>query len=605
MRKIKDIVCGLLCAVCFPIWVSDTTLAFSNSIFSVACFAVCAGVFRRADLCRRNVRMKKYTAALGFLYSGMIACGYALEKTGHVPYESLKFWLVVLLYAYTISALLCIVWEQLELVGEALGKASAEGMIAGKLDRVINMLLSRPVVMMLLILLCWLPCYISTFPGNFVYDATEEYYQMTKGYDGDFPMLHSALTVRLIAYAYALTGSHNTGIAIYVVVQMVLLAALFSHILTDLHRTGINNMLLGVMLVYYAAFPVIAMLATCTVRDVMFGGLLMYVVFLLYMMGRDRKLFFSSVIRPVALGAALVLTLFSRNNNAGLLIAVVFGVIGLLIGLGAGKENKRGRNIFFLTMACSWAVLGMILPLLCRPMNPPTTGAAISLMTQSISRAYIEEQDSWTEEEREAFGLFFENTQRVVYNPKNADPTKFNYIGKQEMFGEFFRLWMKIGLKYPTCYLDAILANTMQMWFPNCVIDGYSYENPEYLRRYEKSYFVFEDEIDPPGKHLLLLPKVRAFYNKIAQKISFEKIPVLSMLFSLGFQFWLLLNCCFLAAYKRARALYTPLAVILLYMLFCACVPLVLIRYFCVIFFAAPVLMVFILQMEKAARIQE
>ena len=600
MRKIYQAVWALLCTICFPIWISDTTLAFSNSIFSVAFFSACLWVFRREDACPCDTRMKRYTLVLGFLFSAMTACGYALENHGYIPYGDVKYLAVIAAYGGAISALLRIIWKRLERTEKALSESEAA--MSG-LERIVHGVLRHPAVVMLLLFVCWLPCYISTFPGNFVYDATAEYYQMTKGYDGDFPMLHSALIVRLIAYAYALTGSHNTGIAIYVIVQMALLAALFAFMLCDLHRLGISCLPLGAMLVYYAASPVIAILATCTVRDVMFGALLMYAVFLLYVMYRDKKAFFSSPIRPAVLGVVLVLTLFSRNNNAGMLMAIAFGLVGLLIGWSAGKENRRGRRVLWGAMILCWAFLGAALPVLCRPMNPPTTGAAISLMTQSISRAYIEKQDLWTEKEKDAFARFFENTQNIAYNPENADLTKFNYIGKKEEFGDFFKLWTAVGLKCPACYLDAILANTRQMWFPDCVIDGYMYNDPEYLKRYEKSYFHFGDEIDAPGEHLLLLPQVRAYYNRIAQKISFERIPVISMLFSIGFQFWLLLNCCFYAAYKRMRVLYMPLAVILVYMLLGMCVPLVLVRYFCMIFFAAPLIIIFTLQPEKAAGI--
>ena len=159
---------------------------------------------------------------------------------------------------------------------------------------------------------------------------------------------------------------------------------------------------------------------------------------------------------------------------------------------------------------------------------------------------------------------------------------------------EFLVFWCKMGLKHSGCYLDAILDNTKQMWFPGCVVDGYN-ESGIY-EGYDKCYYSFNERIAKPGTHMQYFPKVREFYTDIGLYISFEKIPVVSMLFSIGFQFWFLLNSLFYVVYRRCKGLYLPLVLITGYMLISAFVPLVLLRYFAGIFFAFPMILVFTFQ---------
>ena len=597
MKSILYLALALICVICWPVWISDTTLAFSNSILSVAVFAALLWILCLDARTTSDRRLKRYTLTLGLLFSLMTAFGHAIEQFGRVPYESGRFWFAILVFSWVFSAVLRLVWQGVFSV-----EAQLEGgkCLPGWMNAVCRRMFARMWLPAAVLLMCWLPCYLAVFPGNFVYDATEEYYQITYGYDGDFPMLHSALIVRILAYARALTGSYNVGIAIYTIVQMVLLALMFAYILRWFFCEDMHPALLLAGLVYYALFPVIAMLTTCTVRDVLFSALLVLTIFLLYQLRRNPTAFFASKFRAALLGIVLVTTCYARNNNAGMLFGVLLALAGLMIICLAGKRNRHGAMIFLSTAVSCCVVLSVSLSILCRPMNPPTGGAAISLLTQSINRAYTQKKENWTEQEKETFHAFFEDADHIYYNPVNGDSTKFNYLGEEEDLGRFLRFWAQIGRKYPACYADAILANTSQMWFPDSVVDGYSYSDPEFMRRYEKSYFNLEEIIDSPGEHVGLLPGVLAFYNAIAQKISFEKIPVISMLFSIGFQFWVLLNAWFMARYRKARAVGLALGLLLLYMICSAFTPLVLLRYYAAVFFAVPVILILTIQMKKS-----
>jgi hypothetical protein len=95
---------------------------------------------------------------------------------------------------------------------------------------------------------------------------------------------------------------------------------------------------------------------------------------------------------------------------------------------------------------------------------------------------------------------------------------------------------------------------------------------------------------------MLYFPKVREYYKNIGLYISFEKIPIISMFFSIGFQFCIVLNCVFYIGYRRCKYLYLPVAIVLGYTIISAFLPLVLLRYFAMLFFAFPMTVVFTIQ---------
>ena len=75
------------------------------------------------------------------------------------------------------------------------------------------------------------------------------------------------------------------------------------------------------------------------------------------------------------------------------------------------------------------------------------------------------------------------------------------------------------------------------------------------------------------------------------------------MLFSIGFQLWLLLFCLFYALARKRRSLLLPIAALLIYVLCSAFTPLVLLRYYGALFLAMPIIVgsVFCPPAEKQA----
>lgn len=600
MKRFFHVIFAFICTLLFPAFVCDSSLLFSYSPMPLIFMAGIYWLLDCAGRQRWGKRIQVYTHILGSLLSVMTAFGCYLEAQGSIPYKSLRLITAVAIYSHVFANILCLLWTYLQRWELSLSKNGNQSRAFQLLSRGLDSLLSRPFWVAAVLLLCWMPCYISAFPGNFYCDAAAEFAQYTQGYFGDFPMLHSVLIIAFLNVGHFFTGTYNAGIAAYVIVQILLLALLFTHILCHFRQSGINAVLLGALTAFYAAFPLIHVLVTTSVRDVLFSGLLVYTVFQIYQLARCPESFFHSVRQPLVLGITVALTVLSRDNGTGLLLFYVLCVVGLGVLLGCRRKSRRGAGIFAVSMVGGYLLIHLALAAVCQPYTPAQLSSSLTFFTQPLARAYFYENDSWTEDQKARFEEYFD-MENLRYVPENGDGTKGCCYVDKNTLKPFLRFWVSMGIRYPGCYMDAILANTRQMWFPGSVVDGYVESGDWHT---EKTLFFFLDEIEKPGEHRLLLPKVRDFYQKLGLSITFEKIPVVSMLFSIGFQFWLLLNCFFYASYRRYKHLYAPLAVLLSYTILSALVPLVCLRYFAALFFSFPVTIVFTLQPGKTGESQ-
>jgi len=189
IRSFVYVLYSFACTLLFPLFVSDTSLAFSNSAFSLLLFFAMFLLLKAEGKREGDSRRAKYTHVLGLLFSMMTAFGYSLDTYGNVAVGRLL--VPVILYTHVFAVLLSFIWRLLEKGDDEL-KRPAQG-IGKKLESIINWLAAHPVVFALIIIAAWVPAFLADFPGGFRYDATNEFNQSIYGYEGDFPLLHSAI----------------------------------------------------------------------------------------------------------------------------------------------------------------------------------------------------------------------------------------------------------------------------------------------------------------------------------------------------------------------------------------------------------------------------
>lgn len=586
-----NIIWALVSTIYFPKLIADETISFSNSYFSVLMMILIYIVLWRSATLARDRRREVLSHILGFLFAFLTAAGNALNVYGNIGFG--RIIIPVLVFAHVIAEVISLLWTWLVDFEKKLDKKTEYG-------KIIIWIFNHKYVITIALLLCWLPMFIADFPGRFWYDATGELDQINSGFRGDYPLLHSVIITRLLPCMYSLTGSYAFGVAIYVSVQMILIAIMYTDIVCTFAKRKVNKYLLLGIIIYCGLFNVIQILVVQEVRDIMFSALLTYLMFLFYLMTTGGDEYWNKVSNPIRLATVLVLTLLARNNNAGMTMIIVVSVVSLTVWLCYRKAHFKGVTVFTVTSIGEYIILGMILTALCQPLAPAAATSSMSVVSQSLARAYTYEKDEWEEDEIDELKRFM-NIEGLGYDPQNADHTKYLLYAEGQK-GELLKFWIKEGLRHPKSYINAYLANNQDMWFPDSVVDGYGWlldvEGQDYYGC-EKTYIWIGPKMEGSIEHYNLWPSVLEYYRKIGLFISFEKVPVISMLFSIGFNFWIILICMFYIIFRKKKKLYMSVIVLALYMFGSSFVPLVILRYFAAAFLAMPMIIVFLLQPDR------
>lgn len=589
-----DILFAYISTLFFPNLISDKSVLFSNSYFSILVFAFILFILRYERKLPKDKRREIYTHLLGLLFSFWTACGYSLDVYGEIRF--LHILLCILLFAHVLGAGISILWDLLQKADLFLSSEVKSAALL-KIDGFFRFLTSHPLVLTTIFFLCYIPLFIADFPGGFIYDATGELMQTSYGYNGNYPMLHSAIITYLLPITHRLFNSYNVGIAIYVICQMLLLSYVYSSLICTFYKQGANCIVVAVAAIYCGLFPVIQIFAVQEVRDILFSILLLYALLLFYTLQTNTSDFLKSVFEPIRLGLVFVLALLARNNNAGTIALLVVIVVSVALWFCYRKINIRGASLLSGSMILGYIIISLLLSLLCQPVRTTEKTGSLSLVSQSLARAYLYENKSWSDSEIEELSRYMD-IEDITYCSEDADVTKIK-IKKGVELKTIMPFWLKVGVKHPGCYFDAIMANSQNMWFPNSVVDGYKQFHTEpglTYYDYDKCYFYITDTLEPPAEHRNLLPGVLNFYTRIGLYLSFEKIPVVSMMFSIGFNIWILLNCLCYALYRKKSKLYLTLFILLGYVIVTSFVPIVLLRYFAALFLAMPIIILFTLQ---------
>ena len=586
MKLALDIALALIGAVLFPRITGDTANFVSGGLLGLVAFGALLAVLRCSWKEKPSLRLILASHGFGLLFALMTGIGFTLEVQWTVDYSAWQLWAAIGVYTHLYARLLSLIAAGIRKAQPALKKPIP----------VVDVIVGKAYIVFPMLLLCWLPAFLAMYPGNFVYDATKEYGQLENGWLQDLPMLHSVLITGLLSWSEEATGHVNTGIALFTAGQMVLMAAMYTHMLCRFRKLGANGGVLLGALLYCALFPGVHILASSTVRDVLFAALLTYSVFLLWLMCRDVKGFLGSWWKPIGPAVAVVLTVLARNNNTGKIMPWLLAAVAAVLFLVGGKKGWKGALSFGVTALCAFLALNAVLSGICVDAKAPSRNASKALMTQSLARAYTKEGESWEAGDKLQMIGFF-NLDNMRYIPESGDATKGRLkLSSYEREQEFTEFWLKMGKKYPAIYADAILLHTRAAWFPGAVMDGYQESKTASYPKYDKCWFYVGEDIEEPGVSESKWPELRSFYQDIALRTSYEKLPVISLLFSTAFHFWLVLVCLFGAVVTKARQLYLPLLVLVAYTVISMAVPIMLLRYFAALLLAFPIVLVVLLQ---------
>lgn len=579
----------------------EKRLGYSNSILSVFLFCLLFGVLKRAlapGFSGENFSGEKrrwvLPALFGLLFSGCMVFGAQLDQRGSVPFQNAAMWLSILILAWIAALLVRFFWELLAarlggqqscqaspdtLISEKGGEVFADGREETGKEKAGRFLLRAGVIF-----LCYIPVFLAVYPGFFVYDAQDEYLQVvTRSFSTHHPLLHVLLLGGIIQLVYKLTGSYNLGIACYTLWQMLVMSLVFAGCVEMLKTRGMRRAGRLLFTLYFGLCPVLVMFSLCSAKDGLFTGMLLTALLFLQELCDKPEAFFGQKGKVLSLWLSGLLLMLLRHN--GFYAFAVFGVFCCWFLRKAWKKTV----FFFLSLILSYFLINGALTFALHA-DASENQEILTVSISQIARVYTDEAGNIPREEEELLYRYLPKEALENYTPKVTDGVKihFNNEAYEADKAGYLKLWLKWGLEHPFTYFNAWFMTSYGFWYPDTVIDVYR-GNTVFTYTYEDSSY-FGYEVEAPGERQSRIPWLNECYRRMSLELAQQKIPVVSMLFSPGFLFWVMLFFLgFLCAQGRGRQAL-PFLLPLLIWLTVILGPTYLVRYVVFLWVCVPVL---------------
>jgi len=441
-------------------------------------------------------------------------------------------------------------------------------------------------VFFILILAGWLPYWLGAFPGFFCYDATNQFIQVfyaVSPFNAHHPLLHTLLLGGLMDLGYQLSGDFNTGVIMLSWVEMVIGAAVFTYSLRFIHRITRSITVTLLALIFYACFPTIAIFSSCSTKDVLFSLMLLLFVLRfadLYVLKQDTGK--RNIAGKFFLVIIIALMLLLKKNGACAFLAFLplqFFII---------KKDRWKRSLVLLNGFVLFVSVNYLLTVLLTPV-PDSEAEMLSVPAQQIARVYtMEGEHAFTPEEWSLLGTIMYRGNLGQYKELVADVIKVaiktDSLDKHRT--EAIKMWIDVGLRYPQDYLNAFLVSTYQAWYPFTDITGY---NSTGMNGYDTKTCYFACAVEGPAKLESILPGMYDFMWNISRAVSLYQIPVIGLLFTIGFMMWVFVYTFGYSIFTGNRGGLSILLFELLILLTNFLGPMTLVRYYLILFYMFPV----------------
>ncbi|MEA5000043.1 MAG: DUF6020 family protein [Candidatus Limiplasma sp.] len=391
-----------------------------------------------------------------------------------------------------------------------------------------------------IILLGWLPVFLAYYPGLFAYDVATQIGEIISGkLTNRNPLLHTLFLGGFYQLG-GLLGSHTLGIALSVLCQMALMAAIFAYMLNYLAGANGNRAAWWVSLVWLALFPTHAMLAISCTKDTLFSGLMLLYAVRLHALTRNPALLARRRWFAATLGLIALLCLMRNNAFFGILLCLPLGMFALprtawrrLAALvGGGLLLYLGVSAGLKTVLAADGV---------------NQTELVSLPSQQMARVYALHQDTLPASVEIAYYL----PTVQDYTPHSADAVKtFANVRRPGRLWGFAKLWGKLGLQFPMEYLDAFLLNTQGYWWLDDTSHAAIYGQGLATRQ---GYLLSDTKPGFNVMHQSLLPPLETLYEQLFSANDYQRLPVISLLFAPALYLWLTFFALVRAWHARQR----------------------------------------------------
>ena len=390
-----------------------------------------------------------------------------------------------------------------------------------------------------------IPVLLGTFPGFFVYDAQDELNEvLTRTFTTHHPLLHVLLLGGTIALAHKITGSWNAGIFLYILLQMMVITAIFAYVTDYLYQKKLGKTGNLITCLYYGLFPTIVMFTLCSSKDGLFGAFLLLLTVFLFQMVEDFEGFLSSRVKVVLfISSAVLMPLFRHNGFYAYLVFVPFALFYF-----RKKIKSFVTPMLLIPVALYLIISGLFSGILSSEGTHHQEMLTVPIM--QMARVYTYEPDIMTQEEKELLTSYIPEENLKLYTPRVSDMVKIGFDNElyEKDSKSFWKLWKSLLVRKPMTYLNAWFLTSYGYWYPAAVMNVYQ-GNTVFTFTYEDSSY-FGYEVEAPGHRASLIPALDSLYRYLSIGSFQQDAPVLALLFKPG---CILLIYMFVLFYRLSR----------------------------------------------------
>ena len=384
-------------------------------------------------------------------------------------------------------------------------------------------------------LLCWLPYFLYHYPGIMTPDSVVQFEQVLglREYSNHHPVAHTLFIKFFYNIGLLFTTNRTIAISFYTLFQLCFMAFCVSYFIRTLRLFQIRCMICYIITLFYALVPYHAVFAVTIWKDIIFAGTVLLFGCCLIRLTKEITpctwvLFVISGIMFCLFRSngwygfclCVPFLLFYFRKKAKVLFPAIFTVLAVAIIIKYPVMDKAGVIQPDLIESLS-VPTQQIAAVICN--DRPLTDEQLALIENVVDLTYIKE----------------------LYNPTFADNMKeLVRAGNQDYLvthkGDFFKLWVSLGLTYPGDYITAYINQTYGYFYPD-------------------SFYLVAEAEGISGSHLGVshTPLIRGPLVVKAKEIAIKlgnMLPVYSLLWSMGVIFWAMLFCAGNAFVRKERA---------------------------------------------------
>lgn len=476
-------------------------------------------------------KSNKIFKVLSFIFSLFMVLGYSYDKVGsaYLVFGNIAFIIISIIKLLVFYKLFDIV---INIVYEFLCEHKFKEIT--KKSKIIDLFNKHPFLFpLVVIIICYIPYMIAFYPAVMGYDPSNQIREFmgmhTRYMDSVIlldpnvtitnfnPVLHTLFLGGCFKIGHIL-GNDNLGLFIYSVLQVLLVASIFSYTIYYMKKKNISNKFLFVVLGIYALVPVFPFYSIGTNKDMVFCCFVLLYCLKLY----DLITYEQTTKSYISLFIIMLFTTLTRNNG---IYTIMLSLPFVLIWL---RNKRKGILICLVSLlVCYTGYNKVLLPAF--KISNTSIREMLSVPFQQTARLAKYHPEAFSEEDKKIIDKILDfDTLGERYRADLSDPVKnkYNIYTTNEDLMKYFGVWAKGLTKYPVVYIDSTVNN----------IYGYFY--PDTSKWY--LYYTYNTKLKEAGFNYHYIEPLKGMRDVLAEfGLIFPYIPIIGLFVNIAFVGWI------------------------------------------------------------------